>query len=290
MVVILFYFNETCMFAYFIRHLLTNWVVYTLYVSGILHASVVVLAAWLRIAPAVDMLNGWTMISKQFAKTFGSSLRLPGLETEILRYCLLFFVMPIIVYTIIGIVQVYPNGFNFSWNTLLLTLRGFGFAYMTMGTMGMQTLYILVCHITSRIYKAFCEHLLESLEHFQTNLTTSSLTKSEMISSWKAMFLVMRSQMKNISGFISPADTLHLVVKVIGLSTSVYIMLQTFTDPSKVIRTGELDASRFGPTGDPLRNPYLINAMACVTLFITVVHQVIGIYFAEEIYHSVICI
>ncbi len=72
---------------------------------GLFYFIVVIFASWLRITPALNMLNGWAVITKQFEQTFKSNLRLPGIESEIRRYCLQYFVIPITTFCILGIAQ-----------------------------------------------------------------------------------------------------------------------------------------------------------------------------------------
>lgn len=169
--------------------------------------------------------------------------------------------------------------------------------------MGMQMLIIFTCHIMFRIYSSFYEHLLTSLEMVQANLAHGSSAKRELIQNWKAMFSVMRNQMKNISNFISPAGSVHLVVKVIVLSTSVYTLLQSFAKLSKTTKTDISKTNEWNETNtndypdfmerletpvDPLINSLEISALAGVTVFVTVVQQIIGVFFPEKIYESVL--
>ncbi len=109
------------------------------------------------------------------------------------------------------------------------------------------------------------------------------------------MILVMQNQLKNVSDFISPSDTVYLAIKVISISTSAYTLLETFSKNSEnshnIFENNNTTYSdlfaKINSSGESLLTPLMVVCMAWITIFVSMACQLIGVYFAERIYKSV---
>lgn len=159
-------------------------------------------------------------------------------------------------------------------------IRMFITLYYNVGLLATQLLYILFCHIISRVYASIHFQILTqqpSQFYLKERFETAKILK------WKSIFIVMRSQMENIGNFVSRTSPIMLISRVISLSTSMHNALQN---------VGNSDGNRFENrtrnfTGDYPITPLMAAILAWATIVATLATQLQDIYFAERIYQSV---
>ncbi len=182
------------------------------------------------------MLNVFKHIEREFQKTFASQLNLPNLHKEIKKLTFVCLKTPLIIFALSGIFQFLATKHIILEDLIVLSVRFFGFLTMATLTLATQLFYLLICHVVTQIYKAVHEQVLISLN----KITAKTSLDGKTITKWKLLLLILAKQMRYIGDFFSLADSVHIVVRVMNLSISVYTVLRSF---SELIRNEEF------PTG-----------------------------------------
>ncbi len=265
----------------FKRNSIDNWVVYTLLFSGIFHVNLDVLVSWFRNKSTQNMLNGWSRINVQFEKAFACPLSLTGLDNQLKRFSLTYFVVPLGICTIFGTANFVVSKLINGQELTIFIVRIFSAMYYNVGLLAVQLIYILICHMMSRMYDAIHYEILKQLPS-RTNQKRH--LESVTITRWKTILYTMQSQMEYIGDFISPTSIIMLIARVISLSTSIYTALLSFGNSREINTENQMQKL----TGDYPITPVMATMMAWATILVTLVTQLLDVYFAEKIYQEVL--
>ncbi len=249
--------------------------------SGFFQAIVNVLTAWFRIDPTKKLLNGWSQIEQHFRQTFACHLKLSNLTKELTRIKIIGLWCPLVFFGITGVLQFFETQPTVSRSVFVLFARSLSFMVMIMLTLSAQIFYFILCHVMSRLYKEFYKEIHSQLSGDCSTNKKPKRLDTKTITKWKTMFMVLSKQMKHIGDFLSPADTVHICVRVISMSISVYTVLQS-------LGGSKYDVSAYME----LTNVYPITVsqvigMAWVSLITNLGIGALQVYFAERIYKAV---
>lgn len=234
------------------------------------------------------MLTGWDKITSEFEAAFGFPLHFSGLHDQIKRLWLFFFVMPLCLFSILGVGNFWMSVFTKQQNLTISLIRALSSFYVIIGTVSLQMLYILVCHLMSEIFKAVHYQILNKL----VTVNKKRLGENTILK-WRFLIGVLHGQIRNICEFISPTSIVMLVFRVIIISTSIYtILFFSGGTPNIILHTNETVYDEYINYPNRLTNNhpatnFVAVTVACNVLLITFAMQLIDVHFAELIYNSV---
>lgn len=263
-------------YVFFSKEALTNPVANTLISSGFISTMLSIFTAWIRVNPAIKMLNSWQRIELKFHKIFVRTLNIQNLRTEIRKLSLTFFKIPLMLIVLVGSAQFLKIKLSGLSEILNLFFRFISFLVSMTLALASQLYFFMICHIVSRIYDKVHEQILAFI-------SSTKPLDSKIITKWKSMLLLLGEQMKHIGDFISPVDIVHIIVRIINITISVYTILQWFGGSQANVSQGK----------DELTSGLVISMtdvlwMAWCSLLTNLGTMALEVYFAEKIYKAVI--
>lgn len=235
------------------------------------------------------MLNGWNSIENQYFHTFQNNLTLPNFKRDFRKLCLIYLIFPFCCVTIMGAKPFFESVFFDSENSKgIMVVRYLTMSTMTVGTFAIQLLFYIICYTMSRVHEEIRKQLKNQ---YKKEIDSDNTLSSNTISKWKSILMLMGNQLQLIGDWLSPAEMLISVQRVILVSTSFYTLLAYLHYPARnaerLTENHNTTSTDNSPLFIDLENPGVMFVIAVMTIIFQFHLLIVGVYYAEKIYACV---
>lgn len=240
--------------------------------------TVTALLTWFRSGSLSAVLNGLDKIELSFTSSFQAVIDTAKLSNNLLKLFLIYFLAPTIFMFVTASQQFFVAKNPTLHDLLTLGIRYIGICVFGVGTYTNLLLFYAICSIMTLIYTQIYSQML-------AGSYKSCVPTTKFISNWKSILLVMEDQLKIISEWFSPVESVSFFLRVVNISTSLYTILSNFAN-SHENQSGSLTTS-----SEQIQAYFVsestLSFIATLTTVMLFSHLLIGVIYAERIYKAV---